>query len=304
MSIKSIAAYPLPSSVDLPINKVSWPFEASKAALLIHDMQQYFVEFYGEDNHLINQVISHISALKAFCKSQSIPVYYTAQPKEQSDQDRALLNDMWGRGLPQYPEKKNIVDELAPDNDDIVLTKWRYSAFHRSPLAEIMESQGRDQLIICGIYGHIGVMQTAVDAFSNNIKPFLIADAIADFSVEDHIMALNYIAKNAGRVVCKDDIVNADTGTDMKTNTTTDSDPKEFTKNWLRAQIIPLIEDADEMDDDDNLMDFGLDSVSVMTLMSAWQKEGITVTFVELAKSPSVNGFWNILSKANAVELA
>ena len=131
MSIKSIAAYTLPSSIDLPINKVSWPFEASQSALLIHDMQQYFVEFYGENNHLINQVISHISALKAFCKSQGIPVFYTAQPKEQSDEDRALLNDMWGRGLPQYPDKKDIIGELKTDTDDIVLTKWRYSAFHR-----------------------------------------------------------------------------------------------------------------------------------------------------------------------------
>ena len=296
MSIKSIAAYTLPSSIDLPINKVSWPFEASKSALLIHDMQQYFVEFYGENNHLINQVISHISALKAFCKSQGIPVFYTAQPKEQSDEDRAILNDMWGRGLPQYPDKKDIIGELKPDTDDIVLTKWRYSAFHRSPLAEMLKSQGRDQLIICGIYGHIGVMQTAVDAFSNNIKPFLIADAIADFSLDEHLMALNYIAKNAGRVVCKDDIVNADMND--KTDTT------EFSKSWLRAQILPLIEDADAMEDDDNLMDFGLDSVAVMTLMSAWQKQGINVTFVELAKSPSVNGFWDIVSKANSFALA
>ena len=160
----------------------------------------------------------------------------------------------------------------------------------------MLKSQGRDQLIICGIYGHIGVMQTAVDAFSNNIKPFLIADAIADFSLEEHLMALNYIAKNAGRVVCKDDIVNADMND--KTDTT------EFSKSWLRSQIIPLIEDADAMEDDDNLMDFGLDSVAVMTLMSAWQKQGINVTFVELAKSPSVNGFWDIVSKANSFALA
>jgi len=292
MSIKSLASYPLPSSVDVPPNKVSWQFKPAKSALLIHDMQQYFIEFYGENNPLINQVINNILALKLFCKSQGIPVYYTAQPKEQHNDDRALLNDMWGKGLPQHPEKQPIIEVLTPDNDDIVLTKWRYSAFYRSPLAKLMQSQNRDQLIICGVYGHIGVMQTAVDAFMNDIKPFLIADAIADFNLEDHLMALNYIAKNAGRVMCKDDIFN------------TIADTNAFSKCSLRTQIIPLIEDADELEDDDNLMDFGLDSVSVMTLMSIWQKQGINVTFVELARTPTINGFWHTISNATSSQVA
>lgn len=293
MSIKSLPAYTLPSKNDIPSNKVSWPFEPSKSALLIHDMQQYFVEFYGENNHLIEQVINNIVALKAYCKAQNIPVYYTAQPKDQPDEDRALLNDMWGKGLPQHPEKQPIISKLAPDEQDTVLIKWRYSAFYRSPLKELMQTQSRDQLIICGIYGHIGVMQTAVDAFMNDIKPFLIADAIADFSLEDHMAALNHVARNAGRVVSNEEIIS-----------TAGSESSELSKNSLRAQIMPLIEDADELDDNDNLMDFGLDSVAVMRLMSTWQKQGIDVTFVDLAKSPSINGFWKIVSKATALKVA
>ncbi|WP_299002029.1 isochorismatase family protein [uncultured Shewanella sp.] len=291
MSIKSLAAYTLPSSVDIPKNKVSWQFDPSRAALLIHDMQEYFVDFYGENNDLIKQVISHIAALKAFCKAQGIPVYYTAQPQEQSDEDRALLNDMWGKGLPQHPEKKPIISELTPDEDDIVFTKWRYSAFYRSSLKEQMTSQAKDQLIICGIYAHIGVMQTAVDAFMHDIKPFLVADAIADFTLKDHLTALNYIANNAGRVVCVDDIVTLDAK----------NQANKLSKSEMRAQILPLIEDADELDDDDNLMDFGLDSVAVMTLLSLWQKQGLNVTFVELAKAPTINGFWHTVSQANAL---
>lgn len=98
MTIQSLAAYPLPTAEELPTGRVNWPFEPGRAALLVHDMQHYFVDFYGADNPLINQVIDHIATLIRQARVLGMPVVYTAQPAEQSQADRALLNDMWGRG--------------------------------------------------------------------------------------------------------------------------------------------------------------------------------------------------------------
>lgn len=207
MAIPELQAYTLPEASDIPANKVNWAFEPSRAALLIHDMQEYFLNFWGEDSAMMAKVVANIAALRDFCKQHNIPVFYTAQPKEQSDEDRALLNDMWGPGLTRSPEQQRVIAALAPDEHDTVTVKWRYSAFHRSPLEEMLKESGRDQLIITGVYAHIGCMTTATDAFMRDIKPFFVADALADFSREEHLMSLKYVAGRCGRVVMTEELL-------------------------------------------------------------------------------------------------
>ncbi|CAO3379130.1 isochorismatase family protein [Azospirillum argentinense] len=279
MTIRSIAPYALPTAADLPQDKVSWSVDPTRAVLLIHDMQDYFVGFYGAANPAIVSCIDRIVRLKRHLKAQGVPVVYTAQPPVQADADRGLLNDLWGPGLTAKPDLAGIVAPLAPDADDRVLTKWRYSAFFRAPLAEMMAESGRDQLLICGIYAHIGVMQTALDAFMRGIKPFLVADAIADFSREDHMMALRYVARNAGRTIHSDSLLAAPAAV--------------LSKEGLRRILLASLDEVPG--DDDNLMDFGLDSIAVMQVVDRWKAAGVAVGFAELAAQPSINGWWALI---------
>ncbi len=280
MAIPKLTAYALPEASELPVSKVNWEADPARAALLIHDMQEYFVGFWGENNPMINQVVNNIAALRQYCKQQGIPVYYTAQPKDQPAEDRALLNDMWGPGLTKSPEQQAVVAALTPDADDTVLVKWRYSAFHRSPLEQLLKESGRDQLIITGVYAHIGCMTTATDAFMRDIQPFMVADALADFSREKHLMALNYVAGCAGQVVMTQDVV-----------------PLPASKGHLREVIRPLIDEEDEPMDDENLVDFGLDSVRMMALAARWRKVHHDIDFVMLAKNPTIDAWWALLSR-------
>jgi bifunctional isochorismate lyase/aryl carrier protein len=80
MAIPKLNDYALPTADELPQNKVTWQVEPQRAALLIHDMQQYFLNFWGEDSALIKQVVENIANLRRYCKQQGIPVFYTAQP--------------------------------------------------------------------------------------------------------------------------------------------------------------------------------------------------------------------------------
>lgn len=281
MAIPKLQGYALPTALDLPENKVDWAFEPARAALLIHDMQEYFLNFWGDDSEMMETVVANIAALRDFCKKNGIPVYYTAQPKEQSDEDRALLNDMWGPGLTRSPEQQRVIAALAPDDADTVLVKWRYSAFHRSPLEQMLKESGRNQLIITGVYAHIGCMTTATDAFMRDIKPFFVADALADFSRDEHLMSLKYVAGRSGRVVMTDELL--------------PSIPAS--KEALRALVLPLLDESDEPFDDDNLIDYGLDSVRMMALAARWRKVYGDIDFVMLAKNPTIDAWWALLSR-------
>ena len=188
-------------------NRVNWRVDPARAALLVHDMQRYFVRAFELERDgqtlpdaQINIAIANIRRLVDAAHAANIPVYYTAQPPRQNPADRRLLTDFWGDGL-QDDESAQILDELAPTEADTVLTKWRYSAFVRSPLEEQLKELGRDQLIISGVYAHIGCLTTALEAFMRDIQPFMVADALADFTEEEHRMACEYASGRCARVL-------------------------------------------------------------------------------------------------------
>lgn len=65
---------------------------------------------------------------------------------------------------------------------------------------------------------------------------------------------------------------------------------------WLRASLLPRLEE-DGFGPDDNLVDYGLDSMEVMVLVAEWQKLGLRVSFEELAGTPTLNAWWDVLQR-------
>lgn len=203
-----ISPYELPS-IDLALNKTDWRIDPTRAVLLVHDMQRHFVDaFEPSAAGQLNHAVAAIATLLRRCRSLGIPVVYTAQPPSQEPADRGLLTALWGPGLASQ-EAAAILDELAPEPGDSVLTKWRYSAFHRSDLAHRMRNRHRDQLIVTGVYAHIGCLTTALDAFMQNIEVFFAADAQADFSRDEHEMAIRYVAGRCGQVTTTAQLLDA-----------------------------------------------------------------------------------------------
>lgn len=198
--LPQIASYPLPHGAEIPPSRGPWQLAPARAALLIHDMQRYFLRPYAPGESPIAPAIANMAKLAAAARAAGLPVFYTAQDGNQDRRDRGLQADLWGPGMSAEPDHQAIIPELAPEAPDFVLVKHRYSAFQRSNLDQLMRVRGRDQLIICGVYAHIGCMMTAGEAFQRDIEPFMAADALADFSREDHDMALKWVAGRCGVV--------------------------------------------------------------------------------------------------------
>lgn len=206
LSRRVIPPYPLPGSEQLSQNKVGWPVRAHDCALVIHDMQNFWLGLYADPKPLVQ----HIQALRTACKILAIPVIYTQAEKPRTLAERALGLEMWGPGLGAQhvtDHDRAICDALMPQEDDYVVQKPRYSGFFRTALDEILQRTNRKHIILTGVFTHHGVLLTAADAYMRNIKVSLVVDATADYSRAEHEQALTYVAEVCGTLATTDSVL-------------------------------------------------------------------------------------------------
>ncbi|WP_413374029.1 isochorismatase family protein [Paenibacillus taichungensis] len=338
MALPKIQPYAMPVESELPVNKVTWTPDAKRSVLLIHDMQQYFMNAFTAGQSPVVELIDHISQLRSKCHELGIPVVYSAQPGGQTPEQRGLQLDFWGAGIDGGPVQKEIIEALAPAPQDTFMTKWRYSAFQKTELFELMQRDGRDQLIVCGIYAHIGCLMTSCEAFMRDIQAFLVADAVADFSAEKHRMALTYAAERCavtlttGRLLQSLNDSAADgnegalkseageqgersyaasaqvAGSEAEQQTTSAAERiqngsqgvEQVTLEALRNQVGEMLQEqpAHIGEHDDLIQMWGLDSIRIMSLAERFRVEGAGVTFVDLAELPTLAAWAALLDKA------
>jgi isochorismate hydrolase len=205
--IPTIAPYPMPTADTLPANTAMWTVDPRRAVLLLHDMQEYFLRPFPPGTSPVTELVRNAAALRQRCAELGVPVAYTAQPGSMTPHQRGLLRDFWGPGMSAGPAQRDIVEPLGPRPGDWQFTKWRYSAFHNSELLPRIRGSGRDQIVVGGVYAHVGVLMTLSEAFAHDIQPFLAADAVADFTAEDHHMALRYAARRCAVVRTTEDLL-------------------------------------------------------------------------------------------------
>jgi bifunctional isochorismate lyase/aryl carrier protein len=72
-----------------------------------------------------------------------------------------------------------------------------------------------------------------------------------------------------------------------------------LTLDRMRADIARMLhESPEDILDDDNLMDLGLDSMRLMKLASQWREAGARVEFADLAVEATLGRWWALVSGA------
>ncbi|UFN47871.1 phosphopantetheine-binding protein [Roseomonas sp. OT10] len=74
-----------------------------------------------------------------------------------------------------------------------------------------------------------------------------------------------------------------------------------LTRERMRADIARTLRlPPDEIGDDDDLNDLGLDSMRAMGLVLYWTEGGLQLDFGELAERPTLDAWWGVAERALA----
>lgn len=155
----------------------------NKNALLIIDMQQ-------EDGFVLEHfdtVAANTAALLETARRQRVPVIYTRHINQADGSDLPRGEPQAGDGGPSNyragTRQVEIIERLAPQPDELIIDKGRYSAFHRTDLDARLKVLGVDTLIVCGVLTDVCVLSTVFDAFALGYHIRLVSDACTTTSI-------------------------------------------------------------------------------------------------------------------------
>jgi nicotinamidase-related amidase len=88
-----------------------------------------------------------------------------------------------------------LKNAVAPS---ITIRKTRYSAFHRTGLADILRAAGVDRLYLAGVCTDICVLHTAIAAYNAGFDTAVLSDCVASFNAAGHDFAMAHFTNVLG----------------------------------------------------------------------------------------------------------
>jgi maleamate amidohydrolase len=141
----------------------------------------------------------HIRKLIDVCRPKGIPIIYSTS---------LIRADGWDKGAWGFKNARasedasstvaqenmrdgnDIMDEIAPAPQDLVIPKYKPSVFFGTLLQGFLNDLGVDSLIAVGTTTSGCVRATVVDAFSNNLRCTVVEEACFDRSQASHALSL------------------------------------------------------------------------------------------------------------------
>jgi nicotinamidase-related amidase len=114
--------------------------------------------------------------------------------------------DRWGEHVLEGSWDAELVEELEPREDELVVVKHTYDAFYRTQLEGYLESHAVDDLLICGTLANVCVLHTAGSAGLRDYRPILLEDAVGCIEDDHREYALEHADWLFGEVYPREEI--------------------------------------------------------------------------------------------------
>jgi nicotinamidase/pyrazinamidase len=166
-----------------------------REALLVIDMLNDFVlpgaslEVPGTRD-IVRNIRREIDAAHA----EDRPVLFLCDAHAPDDKEFSKFG--WPAHAVRGSRGAEVIAELRPEENDIVIPKDTYSGFFGTDLERTLKQLGVDGLRLTGCVTNICVLFTASDAVLRDYSVTVVADGVAGIAKEDHDAALR-IMKNA-----------------------------------------------------------------------------------------------------------
>ncbi len=181
-----------------------------KPALLIVDFINAYTTpgspLYAPD---VVTAVAETTDLLLLARRADVPVIFTRVIYSRSGRDGGIFVQKVPllRRMVEGEPLADIVPELTPAPDDVIINKQYASAFFGTPLAAMLTSLGVDTLIVTGCSTSGCVRATAVDGMQHGFRVIVPRQCVGDRHPDPHNANLFDIHSKYGDVVDKAEVV-------------------------------------------------------------------------------------------------
>jgi len=178
-----------------PVNQHHMQLNARRAALLVVDMQNFFLDPASPTFTCGGlAILPTVQRLIVAFRQANRPVIYTRHVHHPNGHDAGIMGWWWeGMCLEGSPESE-VHPSLAPLPDEKVVLKHRYSGFYNTDLETVLRCLKIEDLVISGIMTNLCCESTARDAYFRDHRVFFLADGTGTINEEMHLASLLNLA--------------------------------------------------------------------------------------------------------------
>ena len=183
--------------------------EEQRTALLVMDMQLGILSRYPQ----AATVLGNISKAIEYARKKEITVIYVVVGFRKGMPEVGNTNKTFSAtkeraGNADVSEMMKIHPDLAPLENDIIITKSRYSAFTGSDLDLILRSSNIQHLVLTGIATSGVVLSTLREASDKDYVLTVLSDACMDSDEEVHNVLTTKVFPTQADVISVEEWIN------------------------------------------------------------------------------------------------